>query len=384
MSNQDTNQEQEFEFIPAGEQSKAERGSQKTRSAAEEKAHDIVDEFSKGYNQRLDQEIEDNELASEEVDKKYVKMADLDQLHSQYESILKQSKEFSNEIADTIQINDLGEQSVQMLEDTVSDLSKLHHQKSIPERLVNYVPTKVLREGVSNILNVADRQVKRNQTVKDFATRHFKELQQKQDYVDKNRISVDRIKQGLDEQSMHLGEMLNQAKGTLEYMKETGEHDLGTEIRGKQLVARISQQMVNQSEIVEQTLIYESIASVVSEHIEATLPQIQNQFIDQVSVTSSLRNLKDLQDSVKKTKELVLDLKTEGLKEMDNILDSYEKEGIGESEKSRKLRKQHRSQMDVLRKRRDAIQKNYVQELDKDIDRSMDDMSKIQKSDIVQ
>lgn len=381
-----SNTNENFEFIPAGEESKQERtnaGRGFEKGSAEEMAHDITKKMGEQYGSRLDQEIEENHIANEEVEDKYVRMADLEQLHSQYESILKQSTDFSNEIADTIHINDLGEESVQMLEDTISDLSRLQNQKSAPEKLLQYLPGKKLREGVSNAFNIADKKIKRNQTVKEFATKHFKDLQNKQEYVDSNRISVDKIKQGLNEQSMHLTEMLNQAKGTLKYMDETSQDDLNTSIRGKQLISRISQQLVNQDEIVEQTLIYESIASVVSEHIEAALPQIQNQFIDQVSVTSSLRNLKDLQDSVKKTQDLILDLKTEGLKEMDGILDSYEKEGIGESEKSRKARKTHRTQMDGLRKRRDSIQSNYLKELDAEITRSTDDLSQIHKEDVV-
>lgn len=371
--------EQDYEFIPAGKESKAEKAkSQGHSQGGNGSVEDMVRGMGEQYSKRMDEEIENNDLAKEEVGTEYVRMADLNQIKDNYESILKQSKEFSNEIADTIHIQDLGDESVQMLEETITDLSRLQHQKTLPEKIVNYLPSKTLREKAGNVLNVAEKQLKRNQTVKDFATRHFKELQNKQEYVDKNRISVDKIKQGLAEQSVHLTEMLNQAKGTLQYMEETGEHDLSTEIQGKQLVTRISQQLVSQSEIIEQTLIYESIASVVSEHIEATLPQIQNQFIDQVSVTSSLKNLKDLQDSVQKTKELVLDLKTEGLKEMDDILDSYEKEGIGESDKARKLRKQHRSQMSSLRKRRDTIQSNYLNELDSEIERSLEDMEHIQ------
>lgn len=357
----------EQEFIPAGEQSTQEK--RENMSQAERAVHD----FAEGMERHLDEEIANNDIANEKVKEEFVKPIDINLLAEQFDSIIEQSRECSNDIADTIHIKDLGEDSTKMLEDTISDLSKLHSQKSLPERLVGYVPNVLgARNKLESALEITERQVKRNQTVREFATMHFKQLEEKQEFVDNNRVSVDKIKQKLEDSSLLLKNMMDQTKGSLEYMKRNEVRDKGAEIKSKQLISRIGTQLISQRELIEQTEIYESIASVVSDHINAALPQIQNQFIDQVSVTSSLRNLKDLQDSVKSTQDLIQNLKGEGLKEMDQILDSYEKEGLGESKKTRELRETHYKKMESLREKRDRIERDFVNQLDKDIDKNME------------
>jgi hypothetical protein len=364
----------EGEFIANGEDEspKAKREEKAPRSKAEAMAQS----YAKAETSRLDDEIANNELASEEVDRSYVKSVDFEQLMQNYQSITAQSNEYSSKIAETIHVSDLSEKSIEMLDETISTLDKMHHERTWQEKLVMKIPFKGARDAIGNALDVAERQSQRNSSVKDFAQAHFDELSKKQDFVNNNRISIDQIGSKLKDQDVILSEMLNQAKGALEYMSETGEGSKHDEIRGKQLVTRISNQLIQQRELVEQTMMYEGIAAAVSESIESALPQIKNEFIDQVSVTSSLRNLKVLQDSVKKTQEIILNLKADGLQEMNNILEEYEKEGVGESPKAREARKKNRILMEKLRQRSGNIDKNITKNLDNQIKENMDELEK--------
>lgn len=364
----------EGEFIANGEDEspKAKREEKAPRSKAEAMAQS----YAQAETSRLDDEIANNELASEEVDRSYVKSVDFEQLMQNYQSITAQSNEYSSKIAETIHVSDLSEKSIEMLDETISTLDKMHHERTWQEKLVMKIPFKGARDAIGNALDVAERQSQRNSSVKDFAQAHFDELSKKQDFVNNNRISIDQIGSKLKDQDVILSEMLNQAKGALEYMSETGEGSKHDEIRGKQLVTRISNQLIQQRELVEQTMMYEGIAAAVSESIESALPQIKNEFIDQVSVTSSLRNLKVLQDSVKKTQEIILNLKADGLQEMNNILEEYEKEGVGESPKAREARKKNRILMEKLRQRSGNIDKNITKNLDNQIKENMDELEK--------
>lgn len=366
---------QEHEFIPAGQESSKEKYENMSESER------IVHSFADGMNDHLDQQIADNELASEEVGEEYVKPVDINLLTEQFNSVIDQSRKCGSDIADTIHIKDLSEESNRMLENTVSDLTKLHHQKSVPERLAGWVPPQLgLRKKFETALDIADRQVKRNQTVREFATNHFNALEEKKQYVDRNRESVDKIQIKLEDSSLLLGDMLSQAKGSLEYMNREGIRDKGAEIKAKTLVSKISNQLVSQRELIRQTEIFESVASVVSEHIDGVLPQIHAQFIDQVSISSSLTSLKDFQDSVKSTQDLLGNLKTEALNEMGNILSSYEKDGIGESKKTRELRETHFKKAEELQQQRNRIESNHIKQLDESISQNMDVLTRHEKS----
>lgn len=365
----------EGEFIAMGEEKQQPKKEESSRPKT--KAEEIADEFLDSFEQNIDEEIANNDLASEEVDRKHVKRADFDSIMDNYKSITEQSNKYSNEIADTIHISDLSEESTALLDETIDTLDKMQHERSLPERLVQKIPHKGTREALGGMMNVAERQVQRNQSVKEFAQSHFDQLSKKQDFVNNNRISVDQIKNKLLESSSILENMLDETKGALEYMGETGEGTKAEEIKGKQLVSRISKQIVNQRELVEQTLIYEGLAGVVSENIESALPEIKNQFIDQVSITSSLKNLKNLQDNVKKTNEIILKLKGDGLDEMNSILDTYKKEGVSESHKARELRAKHRKSMKELRIKHQEINDNLSRDLDKEISDNMAEMERV-------
>lgn len=368
----------EGEFIAMGDEqaSKASnKDSQQERPKT--KAEEIADDFLHGFEQNLDNDIADNELAQEQVGREHVKRADFDTIMSNYKSITEQSNKYSNKIAETIHVSDLSEESTALLDETIDTLDKMQHERTMVERIVQGLPNKRVRETLGNMMNVAERQVQRNQSVKDFAQNHFDQLTKKQEFVDNNRISIDQMKNKLLESSAILDGMLTETKGALEYMKETGDGTKAEEIKGKQLVARISKQIVNQRELVEQTLIYEGLASVVSENIESALPEIKNQFIDQVSITSSLKNLKNLQDNVKKTNEIILKVKSDGLSEMDGILDTFKKEGVTETAKARELREKHRKAMESLRSKYNDINNSLSTDLDREISENLTEMERV-------
>lgn len=363
----------EGDFIAMGESEKPAREKEtKTKSRAEQ----IVEEFADQMIEGFDEEIANNEVAQEPLDRKHVKRADFDSIMDNYDQIQAQSNTYSNKIADTINVSDLSEESSALLDETVNSLDKLSSERSVLEKLVGYVPHKGTQRMLGNAINATERQVKRNQSVKEFATSHFEQLSKKQEYVDNNRISVDQIKNKLMESSGILEGMLDETRGALEYMNESGDGSKAEEIKGKKLVSRISKQIVNQRELIEHTLIYEGLASVVSENIESALPEIKSQFIDQVSITSSLKTLKSLQDNVTKINEITLELKGEGIREMDNILEVYKKEGITESQKAKDLRAKHRKATEDLRRKADDINENISRELDKEIENNLAQMER--------
>lgn len=365
---QNENNEVEVEVILAGEESNAERQRHDESELTQDEI--LAKKMIEGLDNSLDEKIDELGLKDGDVEAGFV---DMNALQAQFDSIIEQSTEHSNKISESIRVSDLGERSTEILTEGYKQIEKISLDKSITERVIDKVPVPYLKRKLKEGFAVAEMETKRNQSVKDYAQDHFDALNKQKEHVNSNRISVDEIRQKLNQSSDLLENMLGDARKGLAYLEQSG-GDKASEIKGKELMVNMGSQIKAQRVIVEQAEMFEEIASVVSEKITSTLPQIKDQFINQVSVTASLKNLANLQKSVENTKDMVLKMQNEVLDQANEVYDVYQKTGIGESAEQKKLRKEADGKMEKLRAKRNAIKDNYSKsveenwkELDKDL-----------------
>lgn len=352
----------EAEFFAAGESTEP-----KQEERPLSNAESLVKEFAEKSISESDEIYARSEHSKKEIKDKNLKAVDFDKLLGKYDDIQKQSKKCSEEITDKILISDLSKNSTKLLDEQVLTLNKMHKDKSVAEKLLGWVPEGKVHDKLGGVLQVAKKQVQRNQTVKEFATSYFDDLEKKQATLNQNRIAISSVYSKLEEHSGILGEILEEAVGGLKHMSETNTLDKRSEINGKQLVARVTKQISSQQEIMKESQIFEGLAGIVSDKIEATLPQIREQFVDQVAITQSLESLKDLMDSTSNAETLMSDLKTEGLNDMKKILTACQKDGLGETKELREARDKHTRLQDELQDMQESIQSNYIADLDADI-----------------
>lgn len=351
-SNTNTNTEHnepEVEIILAGEESNAERAAKDESQMTD--AQILAKQMVDGFEGSLDQKMDDLGLNTDEVEGGFV---DMNELQSQFDSIIEQSTDHSNKIADSIKVSDLGESGADLLMDGYKAIEKISMDKSITERVINKVPVPFLRKKLQEGFQVAELESKRNSSVKEYAQDHFDALNKQKEHVNSNRISVDEIRNKLEDSSELLEKMLGDARKGLAHLEQKGAGK-AQEIKGKELMVNIGTQIKAQRVIVEQAEMFESVASIVSEKITSTLPQIKDQFINQVSVTASLKNLANLQKSVESTKDMVLKMQNDVLDQANEVYDVYQKTGLGESAEQKKLAKSADEKMKNLRHKRNNI-----------------------------
>lgn len=361
MSEQSTNSNEETyqEFIPKGETSS--NGKEDGRSKSQKFGDQLAEEYQNNLNEELD-EVNKNFNDDDKAEYK-----NIDQLVSNFDSIIKQSNEHSNTIAEKIRIGDLGEESTNLLIETTTGLEKIHNDRSLAEKSISLIPIPMIRNKLNKALNVAEKEMKRNQTVRDYSKEHFDQLQHQKDSVNENRIAVDEMSQKLVQSNEILDEIRRDANSNLNYMEENDVHNKREEIKTKELILNVSQQIISQNDILEQARMFEGISSAINEKITATLPLLRTQMTDQVSVTASLKNLKNLKEDLDATKDMVLTMQKNSLKEMNNIMDDLNKHGMGETKKQTDLRKENDKQLDEIRKKRTEFANSYERNLHKQI-----------------
>jgi len=376
MTQSNTNAEQnevEVEFIGAGEESNAEKRMKDESMMSE--SEKLAKKMVEGFDGALDEKLDELGINTDEVEGGFV---DINELQSQFDSIIEQSTDHSTKIAESIKVSDLGENGSNLLMDGYKAIEKISMDKSFAERAISKIPVKMIRNKLEEGFKVAELESKRNASVKDYAQSHFDALNKQKEHVNSNRISVDEIRNKLEDSSDLLEGMLGDARKGLAHLNKIGASK-AQEIKGKELMVNIGTQIKAQRVIVEQAEMFESVASIVSEKITSTLPQIKDQFINQVSVTASLKNLANLQKSVESTKDMVLKMQNEVLDQANDVYDVYQKTGLGESKEQKALAKSADDKMKLLRTKRNNISEQYNREVEekfKELDKELLDGKK--------
>lgn len=350
--------EPEVEVILNGEKSEAEKQFEAEEGMTE--AQRVAKKMVDGFEQTIDSKID--ELGLETGDEVEAQFVDMNELQSKFDSLIQQSTDHGNQISETIRVSDLGEESTELLIDGYKQIEKIHTDKTMTEKVIDKVPVPFLRKKLKDGFRVAELESKRNQSVREYAQDHFDALQRQKDHVNSNRIAVDEIRQKLEQSDELLEDMLIEARQGLADIEARG-GDKAQEIKGKELMLNIGTQITAQRKIIEQAEMFESVASIVSEKITSTLPQIKDQFINQVSVTASLKNLANLQQSVEATKDMVLNMQNEVLDQANDVFDKYRETGLGESKEQKKLRKQADQKMSALRQKREGLRQEHAKDV---------------------
>lgn len=346
------------EFLAAGEP----EFNKKEKTKAEVFADKLVD----GFHSRLDEKLEDLDLDIESFNSDVENgFQSLDDLQSQFDSIMEQSNSHSNRISETIKVTDLSEETVEILLGSVDTMTRLSSERSLTEKAISIVPHAGIRKKLEKGFKLAKVEKARNQSVREYAEAHFKKLNAQKDTVNDNRSAVDEISRQLNESSTILHGMLSQTHKKLVSVTSSG-GSKSDEIRSKELMVRIGEQIKSQNEIVEQAVMFETLAAIVSEKIAATLPRIRNQFINQVSVTASLNNLVHWQESIEKTDTMVLKMKNDVFTQANNVLDKYKKTGFGETDEQAQLAKSAEIKLESIRTKNKEISRINAERIERE------------------
>jgi hypothetical protein len=256
------------------------------------------------------------------------------QMRERYDDIIKQNTELSNRAAENIKLMDIDEDSANLVANTIREIETACNKKSIGDKITDMLPAPV-RNATNKMRKNTEVSIHKQRTVTELATRHFDALNEKKNNLTENLGHIYVIRDKLEQSTQELGKMEQVLIGHIsEVDKKTNEIGNAAEARleklkSKEMTIQVQSQILTQRDLVNQIDAVQYVAEQVVDSINNTLPSIKSNFIDQVSITSGLKHMRDLKESVDKTREMVISLQENTFKDMEQIMTEIHKDGMG-------------------------------------------------------
>lgn len=288
-------------------------------------------EIDKYKEEAIDRTIEENNIKfGNSKEKPTISLSEIQQ---EFDEIMAQSSKASIDISSKIQLMDLNEESSDLVTDTLLEIESVCNQKTFGEKVISFLPSPIAKK-VRDIKTETNREIMKQKSVAQIAQRHFDLLEDKKNTLVDNLSSMYMIREKLEQSSNILTLMTGNIDANLTLLN--GEKDADSRkniLKGKELMVQVQSQITSQVGLIDQIDTVDFVAQAVIDNINQALPAIKSNFIDQVSITAGLNNLRDLKESVDKTREMTITMSEQTFKESKNVLSQIMEEGIGLSEK---------------------------------------------------
>lgn len=291
----------------------------------------LRDEVDKHREAAIDRTIEENNIKFNENNEEPT--TSLEDIQKQFDDIMAQSGKASQEISSKIQLMDLNEESSDLVADTLLEIESVCNKRSFGDKMIGLLPSPIAKK-VRDIKAETSRELLKQKSVAQVAQRHFEILEDKKYTLVDNLESMYLIREKLEQSSGILKNMTGQIDANLTLLNGAKDADSRKNIlKGKELMVQVQSQITSQVGLIDQIDTVDFVAQAVVDNINQALPAIKSNFIDQVSITAGLNNLRDLKESVDKTREMTITMSEQTFRESKNVLSQIMDEGIGLSEK---------------------------------------------------
>jgi hypothetical protein len=309
--------------------------------------HENIDTFKEN---KLDEIIkeQDIKLTDKPSDLSFISFEIIEQ---QYKDHIEQSAKISGTLAQHISMADLS--SSDQVVNSLMEIEAICNKKTMIEKTTTALLPKFVNDRLLKYTKNIEKEMIKSKNVAEVATHHFNALSDKRDYLTKNLGSIYEIRDKLIQSDEILDNIKINVHNNLLILN--GKIDASSKkdlLRGKEMMVQISSQILAGKDLIGQIDGVDHIAGLVLDNINQTLPSIKNNFIDQISISVGLNTLKNLKDSVSKTKEMTLRMQETAFEDMQLITNEIIDEGIGYSD----------SDMDRIRKL-EAKKQKYNKEI---------------------
>ena len=284
----------------------------------------------------------DNDEKIESVSKEYMgeytdekgSKVNSDQIRQRYDEIIKQNSEFSSTLADKIKLMDINEESADLVANTIREIEHACNKQSFGEKVTNMLPAPI-RNATKKMRSNAEVGLHKQRTVTELAQRHFDALNEKKINLTDSLEQIYIIRDKLEESTQELGKMEQVLIGHIDDVSQET-NNVGNSanarmevLKSKEMTIQVQSQILTQRDLISQIDAVQYVAEQVTESITHTLPTIKANFIDQISITAGLKNMRDLKDSIDKTRNMTLTLQENTFKDMKGIMEEIHKNGMG-------------------------------------------------------
>lgn len=263
------------------------------------------------------------------------------QIRQRYDEIIQQNSEFSSTLADKIKLMDINEESADLVANTIREIEHACNKQSFGEKVTNMLPAPI-RNATKKMRSNAEVGLHKQRTVTELAQRHFDALNEKKTNLTESLEQIYVIRDKLEQSTQELGKMEQVLIGHIDDVSQET-NNVGNSanarmevLKSKEMTIQVQSQILTQRDLISQIDAVQYVAEQVTESITHTLPTIKANFIDQVSITAGLKNMRDLKDSIDKTRNMTLTLQENTFKDMKDIMGEIHKNGMGYTEEEMK------------------------------------------------
>lgn len=266
----------------------------------------------------------------------------LEQIQKRYNDLIEQNNNISTTISENIKLEDMDEESADLVARTIQEIEDACNRKSFTEKAANtFLPAPVRRWADSKRKNVKVN-LNKQRSVAELAQKHFDSLSHKRDNLTETLKNAYQIRDKLEVSKQQLGSMeqtLTQRIGRLqEKTQQIGNAAEARveQLKTKELIVQVQSQYLTQKDLANQIDAVQYVAEQLVDSINAALPAIRSNFIDQVSITAGLKQMRDLKDNVDKTRRMTITLQERSFQDTKEIMEEISKDGLGYTEEDMK------------------------------------------------
>lgn len=225
------------------------------------------------------------------------------------DDLIEQSSELSREVASKIRLDELSEDNGDLIATTFVDIEKVCNEKPLMEKIGNRLPS-IIGKPLINMANNNHYKSVRSQKVSEIADKHFSALNNKKENLkDQMNALID-----LDEKLKQFNGLMKQQElsidKNLKMLSGYKSNKIKMEIlQGKELLVQVMHQINVTKDLRDQISLVVNAGESSVMLIQKVLPSLKSNFIDQLAVSTTLQNLRSLQDAVAKTREMTLSIR---------------------------------------------------------------------------
>ena len=293
-------------------------------------------EFENSNETNLNNKYE-NAMDSVDVIDKDKPMLSFEQIKDRFNDLISQNNDISGEISSNIKLIDINEDSADMVANTIHEIEMACNKKSMTEKMVNLLPN-VVKKKVNHMRKHTDIAINKQKSVAELASKHFDTLSEKRDGLTANLESIYKIRDKLDVSTEQLSDMQGDLKTRILYLEEASNvkgkaaDSRIEQLKAKEMIVQVQSQYLTQKDLENQINVVQYVAEQLVESINAALPSIKSNFIDQISINAGLNQMKELKESVDMTRRMTLELQQQAFNDTKEIMSEISKSGVGFTE----------------------------------------------------
>lgn len=295
------------------------------------------------------------------------------------DDLIEQSSSLSSEVAAKIRLDDLNEESGNLIAETHMEIERACNDKPLIERVGNRLPS-LLGRPLINMAQSNRYKSVRSQKVSDIADKHFNALNNKKDNLKDQMNALVELDEKLGQFNKLMHTQQLKIDNNLKMLSKFKSNKVKMEIlQGKELLVQVMHQIHVTKDLKDQISMVLNAGQGAVMLINKVLPSLKSNFIDQLAISTALQNLRSLQESVAKTREMTLSIREITAKETSNALSDLSKTTITyTADEFKRIAK-----IDADKKKLGEQVSNMLIQRDKDINNQLVELKKMNEKEFL-